>query len=178
MNRLSLLMVITALSLSACALEGAQVIGPAGGYVFYDKGNYHNGWRYLELCPEDAGEAEWGPWDMEEDDSGTGEGLGAGYENTRRLLSTLGAAGKAAQLCDEFTFGGFDDWFLPSVDELKKAFEAYPSTEGNYYWSSSYCHISWITGQAYGISCDSSGYVTTYTSYVSTVSLVRPVRRF
>jgi len=26
-------------------------IGPAGGYIFYDKGSYSNGWRYLEAAP-------------------------------------------------------------------------------------------------------------------------------
>ena len=28
-------------------------IGPAGGYIFYDKGNNDNGWRYLEAAPAD-----------------------------------------------------------------------------------------------------------------------------
>jgi len=27
-------------------------VGPSGGYVFYDKGSYSNGWRYLEAAPE------------------------------------------------------------------------------------------------------------------------------
>jgi hypothetical protein len=26
-------------------------IGPAGGYIFYDKGSYSDGWRYLEAAP-------------------------------------------------------------------------------------------------------------------------------
>jgi len=34
--------------------------GPAGGFVFYDKGDYSDGWRYLEVAPNDLGEAEWG----------------------------------------------------------------------------------------------------------------------
>jgi len=25
--------------------------GPAGGYIFYDKGYYSSGWRYLEAAP-------------------------------------------------------------------------------------------------------------------------------
>jgi hypothetical protein len=29
-------------------------IGPAGGYVFYDKGNNNGGWRYLEAAPQSA----------------------------------------------------------------------------------------------------------------------------
>lgn len=28
--------------------------GPAGGYVFYDKGKYENGWRYMEVTPNDV----------------------------------------------------------------------------------------------------------------------------
>jgi hypothetical protein len=28
--------------------------GPAGGFVFYDKGNNSGGWRYLEAAPEDS----------------------------------------------------------------------------------------------------------------------------
>ena len=28
-------------------------IGPAGGYIFYDRGYYQDGWRYLEAAPAD-----------------------------------------------------------------------------------------------------------------------------
>ncbi|MDR2150303.1 MAG: DUF1566 domain-containing protein [Spirochaetaceae bacterium] len=35
-------------------LEG-YVLEPAGGYVFYDKGSYSDGWRYLECALEDVG---------------------------------------------------------------------------------------------------------------------------
>jgi len=33
--------------------------GPAGGIVFYDKGSYSNGWRYMEVAPNDIGSAPW-----------------------------------------------------------------------------------------------------------------------
>jgi len=42
--------------LNTCALEIANVIGPDGGYVFYDKGNYSYGWRYIQCSPYDFGE--------------------------------------------------------------------------------------------------------------------------
>ena len=32
---------------------GPAVIGPSGGYVFHDKGEYTDGWRYLEAAPAD-----------------------------------------------------------------------------------------------------------------------------
>ena len=34
--------------------------GPAGGIVFYDKGDNTDGWRYMEVTNEDLGEFEWG----------------------------------------------------------------------------------------------------------------------
>jgi hypothetical protein len=49
---------IVILLYSGCAFDGANVIGPAGGFIFYDKGGYSDGWRYLEAAPEDAGEVE------------------------------------------------------------------------------------------------------------------------
>lgn len=45
---------LSCILLSSCILEGG-VPGPAGGYVFYDKGEYTDGWRYLECAPEDSG---------------------------------------------------------------------------------------------------------------------------
>lgn len=45
--------------MTACALDGGNVIGPAGGFVFYDKGSYSGGWRYLECAPENAGSGDW-----------------------------------------------------------------------------------------------------------------------
>jgi len=40
---------------TACALEIANVIGPQGGYVYDDKGNYTYGWRYLQCSSKDFG---------------------------------------------------------------------------------------------------------------------------
>ena len=41
---------------TTCALEIANVLGPDGGYVFYDKGSYNYGWRYIQCSPYDFGE--------------------------------------------------------------------------------------------------------------------------
>jgi len=95
--------------------------GPAGGYVFYDKGVFSNGWRYLEAAPaETEFTAEWGAYGTYV--NGTNTGVGFGKRNTELIierLKTLGEAGKAAQVCAGLNFDGYNDWFLPSLDELE-----------------------------------------------------------
>jgi hypothetical protein len=54
-----ILCAFVALVITACTLDGANVVGPAGGFVFYDKGRYSDGWRYMEAAPENAGKGEW-----------------------------------------------------------------------------------------------------------------------
>jgi hypothetical protein len=56
----SALCAFIAFCMTACAaLDGGNLIGPAGGFVFYDKGRYSDGWRYLEAAPENAGTGSW-----------------------------------------------------------------------------------------------------------------------
>jgi len=54
-NILMLISVSLLLFSTACALEIANVIGPDGGYVFYDKGSYNYGWRYIQCSSYDFG---------------------------------------------------------------------------------------------------------------------------
>jgi len=96
-------------------------IGPAGGIIFYDKLEYTDGWRYLEAAPEDTeiSNGQWGAY--RHDVSGTQMGLGSGKRNTDIIvafLNSVNESGKAAQLCKQLTFGGKNDWFLPSMEEL------------------------------------------------------------
>jgi hypothetical protein len=95
-------------------------IGPAGGRIFYDKGHVTDGWRYLEAAPAEAEfTADWGAYLKEV--GGTTTGIGTGKRNTELIVEFLrrnGENGKAAQLCDSLNIDGYDDWFLPSRDEL------------------------------------------------------------
>jgi hypothetical protein len=117
--------------------------GPAGGWIFYDKGVFSNGWRYLEAAPVDLGEAQWGGNDKIV--GGTDEGVGAGKHNTQLILEQLrqlGESGKAAQLCVQYRGGGMSDWFLPSMDELNLMYENLNATgigdfDDGLYWTSS-----------------------------------------
>jgi len=94
--------------------------GPAGGIVFYDKGTFSNGWRYLEAAPAVSEFiVQWGA--METDIDGTNSEEGFGKQNTEIIaerLKTLGEFGKAAQICTGMDINGYKDWFLPSSFEL------------------------------------------------------------
>jgi len=114
--------------------------GPAGGIVFYDKGAYSNGWRYMEAAPNDQSTGSlWGCY-------GTsipgvfGTAIGSGQANTTSIVNGCSDAGIAARICDDLVLNGYTDWFLPSIDELRwmttekyliKSFSSYG------YWSSS-----------------------------------------
>lgn len=176
----------------SCKQDAEQVykvgdVGPAKGFVFYDKGEYTDGWRYLEAAP----------WDLKLDDDGkpviigdydyygsdvrfcfgyyretadgdnlfvngtvyhngngevTGYDVGTGLNNTKLLVDAMGDSAwtdytgegvtdkYAAKLCYDLVYNGFDDWFLPSAEELKLMYD-YNMGKGNFrvgksYWSS------------------------------------------
>ncbi len=108
--------------------------GPAGGYVFYDcdadneSGNADGlkssecGWRYLEAAPEDLlVECVWG----DDGEFGTKTGIGEGRNNTNIIVNNASNESKdnAAMACVVYARGGYSDWFLPSLDELKLMYE-------------------------------------------------------
>ena len=100
-----------------------RATGPAGGLIFYDKGDTLDGWRYLEAAPVDQGtQVQW--YNGVYVDTGTtAKVVGTGAANTASIVLAQGApipVGHvyAAQLCADLVLGGFDDWFLPSMDEL------------------------------------------------------------
>ena len=76
----------------------------------------------LIAAPTDQGTAEWGCY-------GTlisgadGTDVGTGSQNTADILAGCSETNIAAYLCDTLTLGGYNDWFLPSKDELNKLYE-------------------------------------------------------
>jgi len=118
--------------------------GPAGGYVFYDKGVFSNGWQYLEEAPAEAEfVAQWGAY--QQNVAGTNTGVGFGKRNTEIIverLRQLEESGRAAQVCVSLDFNGYKDWFLPSKDELDLMYKNLKQKglgrfTNNWYWSSS-----------------------------------------
>ena len=134
--------------------------GPAGGIVFYDKGNNSGGWRYMEAAPVNASPDEYYMWMalnlLDKFQSGDGDAnrkVGAGKTNADAIMAFAnqngGGFGWAAQICDEISLNGFDDWFLPSVDELQYMYgnlkrRGLGDFEDEWYWCSSYSYTSGI----------------------------------
>ena len=59
--------------------------GPAGGWLFYDKGYFSEGWRYLECAPSDFEyESSWGDNLLKIRSLDTA--IGAGKNNTKEIL--------------------------------------------------------------------------------------------
>ncbi len=121
--------------------------GPAGGYIFYDKGSYSDGWRYLEAAPVSTEwtDKQWGSYGILM--GGTEMDIGTGKSNTTIIVAWLNShseTDRAAQLCDALVYGGYTDWFLPSKDELNLMYanlECFGVGDfaAAYYWSSFEC---------------------------------------
>ena len=122
--------------------------GPAGGLIFYDKGSLTDGWQYLEAAPYgwyNSGDDPLLPWGG----SGTSVGntstlLETGEANTALIVTALGAGTYAAKVCDDYSVVvdgmTYDDWFLPSREELSRMYTELNSIGGftaYHYWSSS-----------------------------------------
>jgi len=121
--------------------------GEAGGIVFYDKGAYSGGWRYLEAAPSDTEfTAQWGNNGLNV--PGTSTSAGSGKRNTQLINDYIGsnaASVYAAQLCAALNYDGFYDWYLPSRDELDLMYKnlkqkGLGNFSGEWYWSSSQDH--------------------------------------
>ncbi len=99
--------------------------GPAGGLIFYDKGNNTGGWQYMEVAPAGAEfSAAWGGRGLEVGE--TSQSIQSGSGNTERIVSALGTRepyeGRndyAARKASTLSYGGYRDWFLPSIAELE-----------------------------------------------------------
>ena len=141
--------------------------GPAGGLIFYDKGSYSDGWRYLEAAPSDQSTGiQWynGTYVVT---GATGTAIGTGQANTTAIVAAQEAGNYAAQLCNDLTEGGYSDWFLPSKDELNWMREnLYLKGVGGFvgygYWSSSefYASSAWYQYFCNGLQNGNYEYLT------------------
>ena len=170
--------------------------GPGDGIIFYDKGRFTDGWRYLEAAP-----VEWESYSYSYGyyygytsvltwtisgfliDIATGTGIGTGKKNTALILNE-DPGWNAAQACIDYRGGGKSDWFLPSRDELNELYKQidvvdyYPFGYSITFWSSSQYNAdnAWVQaftdglGRADGSQGPSNKGVTSF--------YVRPIRSF
>lgn len=121
--------------------------GPAGGYIFYDKGVSSSGWRYLEAAPADYHSiiAWWnGTWTYQNSPGiSPDKTLGSGKINTPLIVAANSNLQNAAKVCDDYSINGYSDWYLPSIDELEQICTSlFSNGKGNFnyttatYWSS------------------------------------------
>ncbi len=71
----------------------------------------------------------------------TGTAIGTGQVNTTAIIALYGVESNAAYVCDQYTIAGYNDWYLPSRDELNKIYINKDiiggiNTTSGVYWSS------------------------------------------
>jgi len=152
--------------------------GPAGGIIFYDKGVFSGGWRYLEAAPveTEVTSIQWGAA-YQQNLIGTSTSVGSGKRNTQIIVEHLNRnreSGRAAQWCANLDFDGFKDWFLPSKDELDLMYKnlkvkGLGGFGNGWYWSSSQSH----TYSAWYQYFSDGSQTTKYKDYSSSVRAVR-----
>ncbi len=81
-----------------------------------------------------------------------GTALGTGHQNTLDIVGNCSQAGIAARLCNDLDLNEYDDWFLPSKEELNKLYlnkDLIGGFEPHYYWSSSEYSMDDAWGQIF-----------------------------
>lgn len=151
---------------SDMTFTAAYVIGENiyGGIIFYIDGTGQHG---LVCAPSDQGiRIAWGCYGATIAGA-DGTAIGTGNQNTIDIMSGCATLGIAAQLCGDLVLGGYDDWYLPSKDELnllwlnRTIIGGFSVANYSSYWSSSeysntYAWLqSFITGTQF---YDNKGY--------------------
>lgn len=120
-----------------CHSFGIGDTGPAGGIVFYIDYVDATGAHGLEAAPVDLAKVVWGCNGISI--AGTSAAIGTGAANTTKIVAGCAAANTAAKVVDAYSLNGFDDWYLPSKDELALLYAQKAVVGGfasNGYWSS------------------------------------------
>jgi len=155
-------------------------LGPAQGWVFYINPNaLTDGWKYLLAATGDLTSRAWGTYNHTVAGA-DGTALDTGEQNTLDIISGDSLADKAADECADysFLFSGYtyDDYYLPSREELDLMYEElYLKSAG------------FFNGTAYWCSSESSAYSAWAQDFTdgtqnavskSSVLSVRPIRKY
>lgn len=123
-----------------------------GGIIFYLDSTGEHG---LIAATMDQKKAKWYNGKFVETGA-TSSAVGTGKQNTAAIIKAQATGEYAASICDGLVLNGYDDWFLPSKDELrllkeKKAIVG--GFNGLFYWSSTEysSHYAWAQNFSNGL---------------------------
>jgi len=162
-------------------LYGVGDTGPAGGIVFYTSDDNLHG---MEVAPVDQTGGStlipgvpWGCY-------GTsivgadGTAVGTGAQNTADILAGCTESPTAAQLAHAYSLNGYNDWFLPSQEEMMEIYRLVSyllvGVDSDEYWSST----EGGSNVAYSMSLRWYSHPNSSSSSKSSMLGVRAVRAF
>jgi hypothetical protein len=152
-----------------------------GGIVFYilqdgDPGYDPNVQHGLIMAPINLTPLIGAPWGCFGTEYGTtSKKIGTGQYNTELIVTSCDETGLAAKICYNLVFNGYDDWFLPSYNELSKLMQynaLFGGLPEGVYWSSSELNYS----DAYN--CFYVGFSGSGGANKGSLALVRAIRYF
>ena len=158
--------------------------GPAGGILFYDKGSYSDGWRYMEAAPVNVGAGHaWSPKAYYVNIPGAfGTGIGPGLDNSLAIENAFGSGTYLAKDCLDYSLNGYSDWFMPSDTEAANVIwyvlGASYSSLAYFVSSTQYGNGTGNGCRAYYCSSTSPGWTSITVTLSGSTIVTRPVRRF
>lgn len=158
--------------------------GPAGGIIAFSNPDSGSDWQYIEVAPIDWSGEETDPkyiWGAKNEKvKDLGKELGTGYDNTLRIVefvSQFESEPFAALVCHQLVYGGYDDWFLPSDEELLLLYtNLHLKGLGDFSIKDGYYSSTEGTSQTAHICSMKKG--TIFSSSKSSPKYIRPIRRF
>lgn len=142
-----------------------------GGIIFYIDGTGQHG--LIAATSDQNTGAPYGCYGYST--PGTSTAIGTGQANTIAILNACGETNIAARVCNDLVLNGFNDWFLPSRDELVQMY-IQRSVIGSFtiydYWSSS--EVDATSGWEQNFSTDGQ----THHQYKGNPGYVRAIRAF
>ncbi len=109
-----------------------------GGNIFFlDSSGQHG----LTAAANDNSYAYWGCYGTMIGSGAQNSGFGFGNSNTQAIIAGCNDWSSAANLCSMMSNSYYNDWFLPSVEELRLVFinlvdQNVPGFTANEYWTS------------------------------------------
>lgn len=136
-----------------------------GGIIFFIDSTGQHG--LIAAASDQSTGAPWGCYEISI--IGTSTAIGSGQANSAAILKGCITAGIAACICHNLALNGYNDWFLPSKDELNQMYLNKNLIGGfaqHSYWSSSLGNAKYdawcqyfVDGLQHLVSKDEEGYV-------------------